>query len=254
MFKSVKMKLLKIAKINLILIVCTLAYIQSCKKCPCDAIVCLNGGDCVDGDCKCPPGFTGDRCEIVLSIQQRLNLGEDPLSLVKGGILLDSLYGKLYAGGMIFFIDMNDSIPDIQGMVAAVEDQASGSSEWGCSGLDILNLNNVADMGFTHGAELGDGQINSELILAECFNSNSAAKLCNEYKGGGYDDWFLPSRYELYLMHMNLYKNNYGGFFAYYWSSTEANENSSWEIYFPQGEISLAIKDLGLSVRAARAF
>ncbi|MEX0813605.1 MAG: hypothetical protein WD048_15410 [Chitinophagales bacterium] len=30
---------------------------------PCDAITCQNGGTCVDGDCECIDGYTGDRCQ-----------------------------------------------------------------------------------------------------------------------------------------------------------------------------------------------
>ena len=31
---------------------------------PCENQVCLNGGDCIDGDCICINGFTGEHCEI----------------------------------------------------------------------------------------------------------------------------------------------------------------------------------------------
>jgi tyrosinase len=31
---------------------------------PCRNTDCQNGGTCVDGDCECPPGFTGDNCEL----------------------------------------------------------------------------------------------------------------------------------------------------------------------------------------------
>lgn len=30
---------------------------------PCESIECLNGGECLNGQCKCPPGYTGDRCQ-----------------------------------------------------------------------------------------------------------------------------------------------------------------------------------------------
>ncbi|MGQ9863068.1 MAG: calcium-binding EGF-like domain-containing protein [Bacteroidia bacterium] len=35
----------------------------SCKKGSCEGISCLNGGWCKNGTCKCPTGFSGDRCE-----------------------------------------------------------------------------------------------------------------------------------------------------------------------------------------------
>ncbi len=30
---------------------------------PCESITCLNGGVCNNGQCECPPGYTGDRCQ-----------------------------------------------------------------------------------------------------------------------------------------------------------------------------------------------
>ena len=31
---------------------------------PCEGVVCLNGGNCLDGYCQCPVGFEGTNCEI----------------------------------------------------------------------------------------------------------------------------------------------------------------------------------------------
>lgn len=35
---------------------------------PCKSIECLNGGQCVNGRCECPPGYTGDRCQTKVNI------------------------------------------------------------------------------------------------------------------------------------------------------------------------------------------
>lgn len=57
------------------------------------------------------------------------------------------------------------------------------------------------------------------------------AKLCWEFEYNGFDDWFLPSRDELHLMYINLYKIGLGGFSSQnYWSSSESED--SLEAYF----------------------
>ncbi len=40
---------------------------SSCKKDPCKDSYCLNGGACIDGDCKCPEGFSGEHCQTEVS-------------------------------------------------------------------------------------------------------------------------------------------------------------------------------------------
>ena len=35
----------------------------SCTKDPCSGVTCQNGGTCNSGNCSCPSGFTGSRCE-----------------------------------------------------------------------------------------------------------------------------------------------------------------------------------------------
>jgi hypothetical protein len=35
----------------------------SCKKDPCDATFCFNGGICISGTCNCPEGYSGLQCE-----------------------------------------------------------------------------------------------------------------------------------------------------------------------------------------------
>jgi hypothetical protein len=31
---------------------------------PCENVICLNGGSCLDGNCQCPVGYEGVKCEI----------------------------------------------------------------------------------------------------------------------------------------------------------------------------------------------
>ena len=41
-----------------------MSLMVSCKGKPCKDVECLNGGVCIESTCKCPDGFSGDRCEI----------------------------------------------------------------------------------------------------------------------------------------------------------------------------------------------
>ncbi len=57
------------------------------------------------------------------------------------------------------------------------------------------------------------------------------AQICANYQGGGYVDWYLPSKYELNLLYQQ--KRVVGGFAdAAYWSSTEHNADYAWAQYF----------------------
>jgi len=55
-----------------ILFLTSLLLLSSCSKDdpidPCEDIVCLNGGECLQGDCLCPSGFFGVNCENMESL------------------------------------------------------------------------------------------------------------------------------------------------------------------------------------------
>ncbi len=82
-----------------------------------------------------------------------------------------------------------------------------------------------------------------------------AARMCADYVGGGYDDWFLPSKDELNQMREKLYVNNLGGFSDWpYWSSSEYDENKAWAQYFLNGNQGGIDRDFRYSLRPIRAF
>lgn len=48
------------------LLSCLLAFsfsFESCTKNPCDGVICLNGGQCSNGTCQCPSGYSGTQCQ-----------------------------------------------------------------------------------------------------------------------------------------------------------------------------------------------
>lgn len=218
--------------------------------------------------------FSGIKETAQKSIQGRLNEGETPKKiyddLISTGAsseeALNKLYGKMYKGGIIFYLDTKDGT----GMVAAYGDQ-SIKARWGCRETDIKGLNNAVLPIDSHGdwrnifrhptspeteegARIGDGAANTTAILAECTEEGIAARLCRTLG----EEWFLPSLGELNLMYTNLCAKGHGRFAGeWYWSSTEDEDSHlAWCQLFssgPSGQFKLS-KDSHYIVRAARAF
>ena len=76
---------------------------------------------------------------------------------------------------------------------------------------------------------VGAGSANTATIVASLGAGDYAARLCSEFEYGEYDDWFLPSREELDILHQN--QDAVGGFNktgAYYFSSSEHDADEVW--------------------------
>jgi hypothetical protein len=164
--------------------------------------------------------------------------------------------GDYRDGGVVFYVaptptDLNGDGTLDQGLVCALVDQSQ--AEWGCDGTSISGAD---------GNGIGTGADNTSDILADCSQTGIAAELCDNYTGGGYSDWFLPSKDELDEMYQNIATieatagaNGGSGFAsAYYWSSTELYFNYAWHQYFGSGYQGRNYKYDTNRVRAVRAF
>ena len=169
--------------------------------------------------------------------------------------------GDFYGGGVIYYLFVDGQTGyvagETHGLIAAVEDQSSG--------IQWYNGSNV-----TTGAAdqtIGAGSANTDAIInAQGATSTSyAAGLARAYTGGGYTDWFLPSRNEAYQMFINkaLINNtaaaNSGSDLtedAEYWSSSEKNNNVTLAYWFEisNGSSGVTSKGTTYNVRAVRAF
>ncbi len=229
---------------------------SSCTD-PCKDIVCDNGGVCNEGNCVCLNGYTGFNCEEIdiFAIQALFDQGlETPMSLYEKGVALNDIYGNIYEGGFLFFLDVNDDFPGLEGIIASPEN-LSDSTFYGC----YSNLTGAT------GIAVGEGPANTQkLIVCGRTNENDAARLCDELVANGKDDWFLPAREEMDLMYKNLFKeksSNIAGFTnVWYWTSTEKDEYEAYRRFIVR-DIDPSIPDaqpmdkqFGAGVRAARYF
>ena len=197
-------------------------------------------------------------------LQTLLDAGECPLNMVNAGISKDSLIGKNYQGGIIFYLDDQDTISGMKGLVAAPEDQDNGgdfSIPWGCSGTN-LPISDVTSGPSGAGAEIGDGETNTTGIdTASCSMAGDAASICANLSLDGYEDWFLPSAKELNEMYQRIGQGasganqNIGGFTgSFYWSSSESGDSEAWNLFFFVGGLFKDNKNGPNRVRAVRAF
>jgi len=86
-------------------------------------------------------------------------------------------------------------------------------------------------------------------------NFNKLLKeMCAEYRGGGYDDWYLPSKEELNFIYENLVKTGKIIGSGWFWSSSVYNNSYAWSQSFSYGYRHASYKDNMDSVRAVRAF
>lgn len=214
---------------------------------------------------NCPDGFTGDDCEHfdINQIQALLDAGQTPIALYNADIPIDSLYGKYYQGGLIFYLDTING----NGMVAAsnnFEDEYIwGMNNGDSSAPDVWDINNNQETEL--GARIGDGLANTEAIITSENEANlgsiTAAEACYLSEENGFTDWFLPSRGELRFIYQNLDANGFGNFFLYpdsniYWSSTENGTSGAWVVLFGYGNgtQSFSQKEIIHHTRAVRAF
>lgn len=166
--------------------------------------------------------------------------------------------GDFVQGGVVFYVDETGE----HGLVCAKEDQ-SASIRWHAGSVVTTQAK-------------GDGPFSGEMNTMIAISSHAgiaddgaayAARLCAELmvteNGLSYGDWYLPSKHELNLMHLNrgvidatAVANGGDAFtaFASYWSSTEATSSNAWSQNITLGTQASTSKSSTLDVRAIRAF
>ncbi|RMG21229.1 MAG: hypothetical protein D6730_18690 [Bacteroidetes bacterium] len=170
--------------------------------------------------------------------------------MAQAGLSLDSLYGKNYAGGIIFFVNTEPAkYPKFSGEgLVTTPDDYGNFTPWGC----------VGEVTGATGREVGEGPANTQKILDKmCSSPSASTKLVDELVLNGFDDWFMPSIDEVDLMYYNLHKkghSNFMGLVQRYQSSTEADANHFMIRFFYRDTIAPVHKISGDDIRPTRIF
>jgi hypothetical protein len=121
------------------------------------------------------------------------------------------------------------------------------SREWGCYGADVSGAG---------GSAISEGSYNTPNIVAALKargETTKAAQYCDALTCGGYDDWFLPTEFELGTMNSVVGLADAGN---EYWTSHQLPGSSNQAETYTAGSGSFKLKDKNTShiVRAMRCF
>lgn len=205
---------------------------------------------------------------ILVILTSFISCYEDGLLDIYEDSVVYNLRDRGPAGGWIFYINPNYRQDGWRYLEAA-------STGWSGTAGDPQGLWTSAAYQSTDcpgtSKAIGTGMVNTLAILQQNGNASCAAKLCRDYNGGGYNDWFLPSMDELVILCWNLYGRKYGpvqnpdlpvggvgGFSAdSYCSSSQNASDRAYYCYFvdpnPAGN-NLKSVSPGAYVRPVRAF
>ena len=155
--------------------------------------------------------------------------------------------GVSYGGGIVAYILQSGDPgydPCIQhGIIAATIDQSTGIQWYNGSFITTG----------ASGTAIGTGSANTTTIITAQGVGLYAASICKAYNGGGYTDWYLPSKDELNKLYLN--QTAIGGFSpGTYWSSSESSGPGAWFEVFGTGFQLTQGKGINYYVRAVRSF
>ena len=216
--------------------------------------------------------------EYTFTVKANNDIGSSLASEKSNAIIpsnVNNEVGDYFQGGVVFYRfkegDPGYIAGEIHGLIAALENLEP--VPWAYSPNEPFDVIQGAT-----DTTIGSGSSNTDAIIAQQESTVTqpyyAANLAKTYTYGGYSDWYLPSKDELYLMYLNLEAINNtavangGDPFGVelfvddlYWSSSNPDYNNdinnidkAWIVQFGTAEISLSPKNNDLYVRPVRTF
>jgi hypothetical protein len=131
----------------------------------------------------------------------------------------------------VVFHVYKDANGEEHGLVVYTSD-LSIQSGWGAAGIDVPN------------SESKWSGANNTANIISSIQDYTAAAVCANFTAEGFEDWYLPSVYELEILYRNKFEVNqtlsslsnpsYLGESQnpYYWSSTEVNSSDAFAFFF----------------------
>jgi hypothetical protein len=166
------------------------------------------------------------------------------------------------AGGIIFYVDAGGfTMTGIAGTCHYLEASPAnltGGTESQEATMKWSTASSVSPDAIGTLETIGSGKNNTAIIIAAesaVYPDNTyiyAARACSKYRGGGKDDWFLPSIYE--LIEMYKVKSHFGNPTGYFWSSSQTSLSYAVAQNFGNGNRYDVPKTTVYPVRAVRAF
>ncbi len=152
--------------------------------------------------------------------------------------------GQSYGGGVVAWLaDPGDPAAEQSGLIAATDDLVA---PWAPDGDETTSVPGT-------GTALGSGSANTTLIMLQYGPGEYAASVARAYNGGGFSDWYLPSKDEVAQLYAN--EDQIGGFDGDdYWSSSEYTAGNAWAEYFYLGVPFSGAKHFEERLRPVRSF
>ena len=180
-----------------------------------------------------------------------------------------AVVGDFRDGGVVFHLFVDGETGYVEGethgLICAIEDQSTAVA-WQADYIARDDyMESLYEVTGATGTAIGTGSTNTTTIIGVLDDIGErpyAAGIARAYNGGGFNDWFLPSKEELSKMRgkreiINTTAAENGGsdfVSELYWSSTEVNQDLAYRRYTYGSNYEEYYKSTDSYVRAIRAF